>query len=175
MGMDTNTENLIVLLDKIRCGDNNAIEVFVDAVFPMLYKNAYYYLKDSMSAEDVVTDTIYKVIAGNTKGIKNIIGWMLVIVKNRCLDIIKKRNRVVYIDDIQKVMDERDSTTPDWLEKLHIEQCLASLDERERQMLLLEYYGYTMKESIQLLGITTAQGRRLLKKAQENFKKNYVK
>jgi len=171
--MINDNEYLIELLRKAHQGDNQAIEIVVDMLYPRLYKIAYQYLRDKMLSEDVAFESIYKLMSSNLKNIRNINGWVSVIAKNRCLDIIKRRNREICKDDMS--ICAADNTHIDYIEKLHIEQCLASLSSKERQMLLLNYYGYTMKESVKLVGVTTAQGRRLLRKAQENFKKNYEK
>lgn len=169
--MNNDNEMLIMLLKKIHRGDNQAIDNIVDMLYPRLYRKAYQYLQDIMLAEDVASESIYKLILSNIKDIRNINGWVTVIAKNRCLDIIKKRSRDIYKEDL--LMHKSDIAQADYIEKHHIEQCLANLSERERQMLLLKYHGYTMKESVKLIGITTAQGRLLLKKAQENFMKKY--
>ncbi len=171
--MINDNEKLIELLRKANLGDNLACEIVIDMLYPKLYKTAYQYLRDNMLSEDVATESIYKLISSNIKDIRNISGWVSVITKNRCLDIIKKQSKVIYADDL--FLDKSGSTRVDYIEKFHIQQCLAELHEKERQMLLLNYYGYTMKEATKLAGITIAKGRRLLKKAQENFKKNYEK
>jgi len=170
--------NIAELLRKIRRGDSEAFENLINLKTEYLYKLSYQFLKDKMLAEDVVNQTFSKLIAAceKLKNEQNLNGWLNTIAVNLCLDVLKKRKREVFIEDSLTDIERKSLTDArDIVERIHIQNCLSTLSENERIILLYDYHGYSMRESIRLMGITTAQGRRLLMKAREHFKEYYLK
>ena len=94
-------------------GENHALSTLYNAWLPELYLVAYRYVQSQQEAEDVVADCFEKLFAMSTakrhqKFIEeaiNLKALLLVMVKNKSLDVIKiKNNRTRIIDGIKKLL-----------------------------------------------------------------------
>lgn len=142
------------LLVKIASGDNNAFAEFYQTTLKGVYVFAYSYLKEKTATEDLVQEAYIqiKLKAHTYKSGTNPKGWFLQIVKNMCIDEIRKRNRSESLfadgDQLEKVVAspfEENSAMRFLLDKL--------TDEEKEIVLLHIYWGYKHKEIAKMLNI----------------------
>lgn len=146
----------LVELQEFCNGNNQALVQLYYSYLPELYLIAYRYVKSQEEAEDVVSDCFEKLFKmsiekRNKKFIAdeiNIKALLLLMVKNRCLDVIKtKNNRNRIVDGIKKFLptvgfNEIKETLADENFKL----VLACLPEKEKEILLLSIEGFSNDE-----------------------------
>lgn len=150
---------------ELFCQGNN--EVIVDAYkmwLPQFYLIAYRYLRSQEEAEDVVADCFEKLLKmsitdRHQKFILNKIdlkALLIVIVKNKALDVLKtKKNRIRIIDTLKNWMpttsknNSNASFTADDFAIL-----FNSLSEKERKIISLNMEGYSHEEIGSQLNIT---------------------
>lgn len=145
-------------------GDNNVIAILHKQWIPELYLIAFRYVKSQEEAEDVVADCFEKLLRmPNEKRHQKFIvdqidlkSLLIVIVKNKCLDVLKtNKNRTRIIDGIKSLW----SNTTSNLVKQHIadenfEKMASCLPEKERQILKLNLDGFKNQEISNQLNIS---------------------
>lgn len=145
-------------------GDNNAFGKLYKQLLPELYLVAFRYLKSSLEAEDVVADCFEKLLMmpvekRQEKFIENQINikaLMIVIVKNKCLDLLKtNKNRSGIIDKVKNLWP---STAPNLAHKKFTEEnfeaLFVCLQDKERVILKLNMDGFSHKEISAQLNIS---------------------
>ena len=152
-----------------------------DEIYRSYYRKVYGYIKskinNTQNAEDLATDVFMKVYAkidsfDETKA--SLSTWIFTITRNTLTDYYRTR----------KVHDEIPETLPDGSsvedsvcneETLNaLAQALGTLEERERDIIILRYYsGKTLKEIAEQLGISYAYVKVLQTKAMEKLK-NFI-
>lgn len=157
-------QNIDLYLISFCQGDNNAIAKLHKQWIPELYLIAFRYVKSQEEAEDVVADCFEKLLKmPNEKRHQKFIvdqidlkPLLIVIVKNKCLDVLKtNKNRNRIIEGIKSLWV---STTSN-LAKQHIaaenfEKLASCLPEKERQILKLNIDGFKNQEISNQLNIS---------------------
>jgi RNA polymerase sigma-70 factor (ECF subfamily) len=135
------TPNLVKFL---RQGDPGAGKLLSDLYHPPLMRFCYRYLESQDEAEDVVQDVFLRVLKNDALP-ENFRAWIYKIARNRCLDVIRKRNRR---PDAQALppASRVDADLTGCLTRLvrreqraHLRRTLAELPENQREVLHLRY------------------------------------
>ncbi len=103
-----------------------------------LYRYALRFVKDGESAEDVVQDVMYKLWQKRQEvdTIENLEAWMMVLTRNRSLDVLRKvKDNQVNIDEAYSVSDQ--APIPDKIMETadlmtQLTACLEQLPEKQR-------------------------------------------
>nr|WP_314836043.1 RNA polymerase sigma factor [uncultured Flavobacterium sp.] len=145
-------------------GNNDAFGKLYQEWLPELYLVAFRYLKSSLEAEDVVADCFEKLLTMSIEKRQekfienqiNIKALMIVIVKNKCLDLLKtNKNRGRIIDKIKNLWP---STTSNLVNQKFLEENFESLficlNDRERVILKLNMDGFSHQEISAQLNIS---------------------
>lgn len=137
-------------------GDNKALGAIYSAWLPELYLVAFRYVQSEQEAEDVVADCFEKlflmsITKRHQKFIKdeiNLKALLLVMVKNRSLDVIKtKKNRNRIVDGLVKFFPKfglngsKQTTSNENFKSL-----LACLPDKEMKIVRLHLEGFSNKE-----------------------------
>lgn len=162
------------LLKRVKNDDPSALDRLIELKEGNLLKLAYTYLHDKMLAEDVVSEVFYEFLKRikQFKNEKNLNGWLNVTTINKSLNIIKKRKKEVFTEDCKSPEHFYDENNA---EQIHINDCLAHLDEDERKALFCQDYGYTLKETAKIMDLTINELRGLLERAKKKFIEIYNK
>lgn len=137
-------------------GDNKALGAIYSAWLPELYLVAFRYVQSEQEAEDVVADCFEKlflmsITKRHQKFIKdeiNLKALLLVMVKNRSLDVIKtKKNRNRIVDGLVKffpkfVLNGSKQT----ISNENFKSLLACLPDKEMKIVMLHLEGFSNKE-----------------------------
>ncbi|MGH1349210.1 MAG: sigma-70 family RNA polymerase sigma factor [Methyloligellaceae bacterium] len=120
-----------------------------------LFSVAIRLIKRADLAEDILQDSYIKIwdkASEFTATNNSPMAWMVAIVRNRAIDILRKRGEVGFsdVDEYENIVDD----APDPLSQAEqngdlssVFQCLKGLDEEHKKIFLLAYYyGYTHEE-----------------------------
>lgn len=135
-------------------GNDDAFYILIQDRKAMLYKTAFAYVKNKQDAQDIVSDTVYKAYI-SIKKIKNpefFNTWLTRILINCALDFIKKRKKVIYMDEIHPISKE--STSVDPAQSIDMYHAIDKLEEKYKTVIILKYFqDLTLKEISEILKI----------------------
>lgn len=143
-------------LQPFCAGDNQALSSLYKAWLPELYLVAYRYVQSQEVAEDVVADCFEKLFKmpiekRQQKFITeevNLKALLLVMVKNKSLDVVKtqhNRNRIV--DGIKKMLPSIGfNSVTQTLTEENFTTLLACLPEKEQTVLSMSIKGFSIQE-----------------------------
>ena len=161
-------------------GENHALSTLYKAWLSELYLVAYRYVQSQQEAEDVVADCFEKIFAMSPKKRHqkfieeeiNIKALLLVMVKNKSLDVIKtKKNRNRIVEGLKKLLPTdvfngvKQSLTDDNFNAL-----LTCLPEKEKQIITLSMEGFSNTEIGKQLNLSEKTIANLLSMARKKVK-----
>lgn len=119
-------------------------------------------VKDLETARDVVQDTFIKLYAQEPEKVeKSLKTWLYTVCRNRAFDILRKRKRIVDIEDEKFAHLQSDQPSPrrsaDFRERMEeLMTCLHLLSDNQREVILLKYQqGLSYVEISEITGLTT--------------------
>ena len=144
----------------------NALNLFGDAVLRL----AYSYLKTREDAEDVVQDTLIRLMQSGEifENEEHMKAWMLRVAANLCKDILKSSRRqkeVVMVEGYEEGVEDEYNTGEN-----DVMKAVMSLPEKYRSVIHLYYFEeYATKEIAVIMGKKEATVRSLLKRGREKL------
>jgi len=175
------------LFDRIKSGDQKALETLFSVYFPRLNDFARNVVKDDVISQDIVQDVFVKVWEKRFEiETINLEAFLFKLVRNRCIDYIKylkvvnnrmqeiqisskyeELYRIDFIGDEPYVLIEQEL-------KQKIEKTIESLPERCREVFILSRMnGLKNKEIAEKLGINIKNVERHLTRALQTFRANF--
>ena len=124
-----------------------------------LYRYALRFVKDPAVAEDVVQDVMFKLWQKRQEadGIENLEAWLMVLTRNRSLDILRKvKDNQVSVDEAFSVSDkdpiaDKQMESAELMKQLN--ECVDQLPEKQKQVFhLREIEQMTYDEIAQATG-----------------------
>ena len=161
-------------------GDNNALSQLYKAWLPELYLVAYRYVQSQEEAEDVVADCFEKLF-GMSLGLRkqkfideeiNLKALLLVMVKNKSLDVIKiKKNRNRIVDTIKEFIPVIGFNFGEQnLNDANFKTMLNCLPEKEQKIASLHIDGFSLEEISKQLNISEKTVSNLLSLSRKKLK-----
>ena len=132
---------------------NRSVEEFSDSVYRFIRAN----LRDEDRANDIVQDS-YEMLWRKISEIEYPVAksWLFTTAYRRMIDIIRKENRITYIDESTENDFLFEQQYCDLNEILH--SALARLPENQKALILLrDYEGYSYREIGEITGLSEAQ------------------
>jgi len=175
------------LFDRIKSGDQKALETLFSVYFPRLNDFARNVVKDDVISQDIVQDVFVKVWEKRLEiETINLEAFLFKLVRNRCIDYIKylrvvnnrmqeiqlsskyeELYRIDFVGDEPYVLIEQEL-------KQKIEKTIESLPERCREVFILSRMnGLKNKEIAEKLGINIKNVERHLTRALQTFRANF--
>lgn len=165
-----------MLLGAVASGDEAAIRRLVAEKLPRLTALGFRLLGDRAEAEDVAQETFMRIwrIAPRWKpGAARFDTWMHTVALNLCRDRLRRRHRVELgeVPDRPDPAPGADSTIEGAQRAAAVMAALATLPERQREALVLQYYqelsnieaAQAMGVSVEALESLLSRGRRRLR------------
>jgi RNA polymerase sigma-70 factor (ECF subfamily) len=149
------------LLQACASGDRAALHSLYQVTAPQLFGLALSILRSRELAEDIVQDAfvlVWRNAHSFDPGRGAAMAWLARIVRNRCLDLLRRRGREAPLDDTFMRSWEDPAPSPADLTALsrdaqRLRDCLDELDESPRRSLMLAYYeGMTFEQVAGRLG-----------------------
>ncbi len=150
----TETTSPDELLNAVAKRDRAAFRVLFRTSGPKLFGVSLRICRDRALAEDALQEAfvdIWRKAADFDTGRGAAMGWMSVIVRNRSIDLIRRRGRGPQTvdgdaDNVPEPMDPR-APTDGGASGMALTQCLGELEVRERELVVLAYCeGYSREE-----------------------------
>ena len=147
-----------------------------------LYRYAFRFVKDMESAEDVVQDVMYKLWQKRQEvdEIENLEAWMMVLTRNRALDILRKvKHNEVDINEAYSVSDL--TPIPDQIMEnadimTQLNACLDQLPEKQRTVFhLREIEQMTYEEITVMTGFNLDDVKVSLFRARKHLQRMLIK
>ena len=132
---------------------NQSVEDYSDSVYRFIRAN----LKDEDRANDIVQDS-YEKLWRNVTDIEYPVvrSWLFSTAYHRMIDIIRKENRIVALEESDDIDFISESQYSDLNEILHL--ALERLPEIQKSLILLrDYEGYSYREIGEITGLNEAQ------------------
>ena len=129
-------------LMALQKGDRDAIKVIYDVIGRQILALSDAILRDRSSAEDVLQETVIKIIEGieTYRSGGNAKAWILTIARNTALDMKKRRSHAAMLDieEYANLDAEGFSYSPEDIgRRLMLEDALLTLDTVSRQIVIL--------------------------------------
>ncbi|MQR97598.1 sigma-70 family RNA polymerase sigma factor [Fictibacillus phosphorivorans] len=141
-------------VEKAKKGDQKAFMQLIDQEKEKLYRMAFMYVKNENDALDIVQDTVYKALISikNIKDVSLFSTWITRILINTSLDFIKKKKKIVPIDQDFLERFEEDNQPSILEERLDLLHAINDLDEKYKTVVILRYYqDFTVKQIADIL------------------------
>ncbi len=154
------------LIRQAKKGDLKAYEDIIGLYEKRVFSTIYYMVKNDNDVEDIAQEVFIKIYKNlnNFKEESSLYTWIYRITVNVCIDELKKRKKVVYLDEKIDTKDGEvelqlpdDSKSPtDIAEdnelKYRLEKCIRKLPESQRMMIILrDIKGFTYMEIAEIM------------------------
>lgn len=133
-----NDQQLII---QAKSGCNDSFATLIKSRKEKIYKIAYCYVKDQALALEVVSEATYKsyINISKLKHTDYFDSWLVRIVINEAIDLIRKRKRMVFTGEMeQEIAAPKDTGVED---RLDLYEAIDQLKEDEKEILTLKYFG----------------------------------
>lgn len=145
-----------------------------------LYRIAYRIVQDAANAEDIVQDTFIKLWnkRDEMESVDNTEAFAIVILRNTCLDYLRKTKNDRYTD-YDTDMPETTSLTKqielqDEAEK--VKYLINKLPDQQRQVMMMKHWDdYSDEEIEQATGLSAGNIRVILSRARKTIREQYAK
>ena len=138
----------------------------------LLLKIAYSYTKNEFNSQDVVQEAFIKLYRARKefKSDEHIKNWLIRVVINGCLDILKHNKKELLIDNeyINNLPDTSDADE----KNEEIWHCVCKLKESYKTIIILYYYdNYSIKEIASILNVSEGNVKMRLSRGREKLRK----
>lgn len=140
-----------MLVKKAKRGEAEAFGALYERVYKKLYAYAYYTLKRSEDAEDVVSEAVMDAWTsiGTLKKEEAFSGWIFRIVANKCNQKMREyyRQSEELTDELHCAADVQPEWSDEREEYIEVRDVFLALPEEERRIISMHvFFGYTTKE-----------------------------
>lgn len=129
-----------ILVKNAKQGDKDALVQLIMEEKQAYYRLAYVYMKNPEDAMDAMEDMIV-ILYENIGGLKNeraFYSWSKTILVNCCKKNLKKKNKLVLIDQMQEKWQNQSVENKD--EQLMLENHLRELNQKQQEAIKLRYF-----------------------------------
>lgn len=149
-----------------------------------IFRYLYAMCRDRLSAEDVMQDAFCRALISLPTSHVNARAWLYMVGRNLLINEMKKRKRELCSDDMESRDVQRrksgegiaDGDPEEQAirkeENSMLQEALLSLDERKREILILNYFErFTLKEAAVIMGISYENARILSMRAKRELRR----
>lgn len=180
-GSNKKVDEDLRLVKEVLKGNLDSFNIIVNKYEVPILRFIYNLIKNTQTAEDITQDvfiTVYNKLYLYKSEYK-FSNWIFQIARNKCIDYIRKNKKTVEanIDEIRELAS-KETTPQEFLEfkelKEQVEKFLYSLEDIDRQIILLRYSGEntTFHDIAQIMKISESSVKRRYYNARERFKKS---
>lgn len=141
-----------LLIQKMRVGDERAVNTFVQKYYPLILKYCYFHINDFGYAEDMAQETFERFFRTlhQYQHYGKAVNYLYVIAANRCKDYYRKEKEIAMEETPQQ-------SGFDWKnmeEWMDVRTAIKGLPQELREAAILFFFqGVKQKEIAQILGI----------------------
>lgn len=151
--------------------DQDEIEALIQENYTRIYKYCFYHIENRDVAQDITQDVFFKFIKelDRYKEYGKLSNYLYVIAKNSIRDYRRKIKDVDFEIAEDKCVDGGIGKK---LEQIYIWEALNSLDELERDIIVLRYYqGLRIKDIAEIINIPVSTVQYKIKNVEKKLKK----
>lgn len=152
-------------------GDLEILGVVLQRYTSILLGVGLKYLHNLHSAQDMVQQVFLKALEKPPSSMDNFGGWLYMVMKNECLDLIRKTN-VNYVEDMKETAEVPISEEVHWKKSFQEEKMLELMKElKEEQRIALDMF-YLKGKSYQDIAVENNWELKDVKSFIQNGKRN---
>lgn len=171
-GWNLDLEEKVIRAKK---GDDNAFYELINERKDVLYKTAFTYVKNKEDALDIVHNTVCKAYISikKLKEPKFFNTWLMRILINCSLDVIRKNKKIKEVEFHQNAVSEIYSVKEDKEEIIDLYNAMDNLNEKYKTIVILKYFqGMTLVEISEILECPLGTVKTNLHKALQELRVN---
>lgn len=157
-------------IERAKQGDNDAFTLIIESIKIKLYKTGIAILKNDDDTCDALQDTLIN-IYNNLKTLRDnsyFTTWSIRIMINNCYEIIRKRKKIVDIEE--RKADQEDIYYQSYKEESELEWVLNRIDPDLKTVTILYYYDdLSVSEIAETLNIPEGTVKSRLSRAREKL------
>ncbi len=149
------------LVEKVKKGDADVYEKIIQKYQSKVFGLIYNMTKNQNEIEDLAQEVFIKIYKnlGKFKGESSLYTWIYKITVNLCLDEMKKRKNVIYLDEkievddgeVNRELPSEDKSQEELYEEKELQEklhnCINKLPEKQRVMIVLrDIKGFSYEE-----------------------------
>ena len=166
-----------LLAEYHRNGDQQVLATLYLRYTTLVYGTALKYLKDQEAAKDAAMNIYQELIPKlRVHVVENFTGWLHAVVRNHCLQLLRKQQKAVTVEFQSHFMQSEDFThLDDVLEKERelqkLEKCIEALNADQENVIRLFYLqGKCYNEIVDTTGYGWNKVRSLVQNGRRNLK-----
>ncbi|MDH6367355.1 MULTISPECIES: RNA polymerase sigma factor [unclassified Breznakia] len=134
------------IIKKIRKGDQESLNQFIEFLYPQVYRFVYRKLQGDAECADITQETFVRFISNITtyKVQEKVIHYLYRIASNLCIDYWRKQERMMFHElEVERIEDTNIQPHESILKKLESEEllkCIAKLPSFQQDVILLRYF-----------------------------------
>ncbi|MGI2326752.1 sigma-70 family RNA polymerase sigma factor [Planococcus sp. YIM B11945] len=157
----------------------DAFQVLFRQHYSFVVRKVLVIVKEQSLAEDIAQDVFVKLFYADRDAIDNIPGWLTKVAVNTAYNQIRTENRHRARKAKQKIFQKIsvESVEDKYLELediSEVQKTLMNLTERDRDLLIMKFSGYSYDEIAENKGIEKLSVGALLARAKKRFKNSYL-
>lgn len=160
------------LIQKIKNGDDDAIEKLIRKYYPVIFKYCSYHAPDRQNAEDLTQETFERFFGSlpRYQHRDKTVNYLYVIARNLCRDAHARKREIL----LEELPETGENPLKEIEEKLEIERALKKLPEEMREVIILYYFqNLKLKEISKILQIGLPLVKYRISKAKK-FMRTYL-
>jgi RNA polymerase sigma-70 factor (ECF subfamily) len=166
-------------IESLRNKDTTAQKKIFEYYGSFLYRVAYRYVRDRMTAEDLVVDAFLKIFEAapnfRFENLRSFEAWMKKIVVNEALMLLRKQANFHLMPESEAIEVSVEENTLDKISSDEIYQLIANLPDGYRTVFnLFAIEGYSHKEIAEKLNINEGTSKSQLNHARKLLQKKIV-
>lgn len=147
--------------------------------YPLVVRKVLVIVKEQSLAEDIAQEVFVKLYRTDRKTIGNLQGWLTKVAVTTAYNYVRSEKRHLARKDKQKAYGKNaaDSVEDKYMELEDInevQKTLMKLSERDRDILIMKFSGYSYEEIARNKGIDKVSIGTLLARAKQRFKDSYL-
>ncbi len=174
------------LIRRAKNGEKSAFEEIISLYEKKVFSTIYYMVKNENEVEDIAQEVFIKIYKNlkNFKEESSLYTWIYRITINVCIDELKKKKNIIYIDEKLKTEDgevelqlEDESKGPDDLAadeelKRKLTECIKKLPTDQRTMIILrDIKGFTYMEIAEMTKTNLGTVKSKINRARASLKR----
>lgn len=173
------------LVKKVKNGDIDAFEQIIALYESKVFSLIYHMIKNENEIEDLAQEVFIRVYTNIKKfnGNSSLYTWIYKITTNLCIDYIKRKKEVIYLDEKLKLEDNevemqipsdekrQDELYEDKELKEKLEKCIDKLPEKQKAIIILrDIKGFSYEEIAYITGIKLGTVKSQINRARQKLK-----
>ena len=155
-----------LLIQKMKMGDEQAIEVFVRKYYPEIFRYCRLHIRDYGYAEDMTQETFAKFFGtfGQYRHYGKALNYLYVIAANVCKDYYRKKSEIA----MAELPEKADSVIEKINKRLDVYAAVEKLPEEFKEVAILFFFQEIKQKEIgEILGIGLPLVKYRVKRARE--------